>query len=115
MARAFAKVDTAGSMFMVAVAAVDKLKDTAEGMPPERAFDRMSGEALSVVNLVEMFDGRAQILKITVPASQIPDKLAPGAVVRPMGLIASPWGMAGMGGAVNVGLSYRAEGLELVK
>ncbi|NEA59405.1 hypothetical protein G3I60_35915 [Streptomyces sp. SID13666] len=115
MARAFAKVDTAGSLFMVAVVAVDKLKETAEGMPPERAFDRMSGEALSVVNLVETFEGRAQILKITVPESQLPKGMAPGSVVRPVGLVASPWGMPGMGGQVNVGLSYRAEGLELAK
>lgn len=46
------------------------------------ATDRTTGEVLKTVGLLEMRNGAADVLKVTVPASQIPDDLAVGTPVR---------------------------------
>jgi hypothetical protein len=68
----------------------------------------------NIVNLVESLDGRAQVIKVTIPESGVPEGLAPGSAVKPLGMIASPWANS-FGDQVNSGLSYRAEGLEVAK
>ncbi len=110
-----ARVQVEGSQWMVAVAPMPKMRQPDDGKgAPVQVFNSVTGEAMSVVSLVEMFEDRAQVIKITVPSSGIPEGLAAGALVVPVGLVCSPWANK-FGEQVNSGLSYRAEGLELPK
>ncbi|GGO86498.1 SCO3933 family regulatory protein [Wenjunlia tyrosinilytica] len=111
MAKPFARVDVSESLFMIATLPVPKVKNQETG---EVATDRATGAAMYIVNLLETSGGQAQVLKITVAEPGLPEGLAPGMTVRPVKLIASPWANV-FGDQVNSGLSYRAEGLELVK
>ncbi|WP_367125453.1 hypothetical protein [Streptomyces phytohabitans] len=100
-----------GSLFMVVTLPVPKVRNAETG---EIATDRETGETMHVVNLVETADGRAQVLKITIGESGLPDGLAPGMAVEPVTLIASPWANV-FGDQVNSGLSYRAKALKVVQ
>ncbi len=113
MATQMARVQVDGSLFMVAVPSTQKLRQNDDGSVSE-VFNSVTAEAVMVITLTEVFEGRAQVLKISVPASQVPESAVPGTVVRPVGLVCSPWGMPGFNGQVNTGLSYRAERIELV-
>lgn len=114
MANASARVQVDGSLYLVAVQQMPKMRQDGDG-PAAQVFNSVTGEAMAVISLTEVFEGRAQVIKITVPESQVPDGAVPGAVVRPVGLVCSPWGNAGFNGQVNTGLSYRAERIELLR
>ncbi|MBO8195591.1 hypothetical protein ITI46_28655 [Streptomyces oryzae] len=108
MAKPFVRVDVSASSYMVATLPVPKVRNQETG---ELYADQKTGEPLATVNLVETLDGRAQLIKVTIPESGAPEGLAPGAQVVPRGMIASPWANK-FGDQVNTGLAYRAEGLE---
>ena len=110
MARITVRPDLTGTTHMVAVPPTAKIRDMETG---EIATDR-EGTTLFTVQLMETFGLQAQIIKVTVPQTGLIDGLVPGAVVRPVGLVAAPWGNV-FGGQVSVGLSYRAESLELAQ
>ncbi|MFI1096312.1 hypothetical protein [Streptomyces sp. NPDC020917] len=107
-----ARVHVDGSLYLVAVSKAPKMRQDEKGNA-EQVFNSATGEAMSVISLTEVFEGRAQVIKISVPESQVPETAVPGTVVRPVGLVCSPWGMAGMGNQINTGLSYRAERIDL--
>ncbi|WP_042378815.1 SCO3933 family regulatory protein [Streptacidiphilus melanogenes] len=109
MARITVRPDLTGVTHIVAVPPTVKVKDMETG---EIAVDRDGKTRLFTVQLMETFGLQAQVIKVTVPETGLIDGLALGAIVRPVGLIASPWGNA-FGGQVTVGLAYRAESLEL--
>jgi hypothetical protein len=110
-----ARVQVEGSQWMVAVQAMPKMRQPDDGKGvPVQVFNSTTGEAMSVISLVEMFQDRAQVIKITVPTSGVPEGLTAGAQVVPVGLICSPWANK-FGEQVNSGLSYRAESVGLLK
>ncbi len=88
-----------------------KIKDPQTG---EIATDRDTGEQLYTVTVMLMEAERAEILKITVPKSGLPDGLKPGVAVRPVDLFATPWARV-TNGQLADGVAYRAAKLELVK
>ncbi|MEU5326316.1 SCO3933 family regulatory protein [Streptomyces parvus] len=88
-----------------------KIKNPETG---EIATDRDTGETLYTVTVMQMSEGRAEILKITVPGSGLPAGLAPGVMVRPVDLIATPWARIFNGG-LSDGVAYRVTRLELVQ
>ncbi|MEV6314272.1 hypothetical protein [Streptomyces sp. NPDC051776] len=114
MAKASVLVNTDLSTYMVVMPPVDKMQG-ADDAPKVRAFDRETAEVLSVITLAETFKDRAQVIKVTVPESQIPEAITPGMQVRPVEMIASVWANKGFGDQVNSGLSYRAKALELAQ
>jgi hypothetical protein len=107
MARITVRPDLTGVTHMVAVPPTPKIKDLETG---EIALDRDGKTRMFTVQLMELFGVSAQVIKVTVPETGLADAelMVPGAVVRPVGLIASPWGNA-FGGQVQVGLAYRAD------
>ncbi|WP_406189410.1 hypothetical protein OH791_19885 [Streptomyces anulatus] len=88
-----------------------KIKNPETG---EIATDRDTGETLYTVTVMQMSEGRAEILKITVPESGLPAGLAPGVMVRPVDLIATPWARI-FNGSLSDGVAYRVTRLELVQ
>ena len=60
-----------------------------------------------------MEEGRAEIMKITVAKSGLPDGLKPGVSVRPVDLFATPWARI-FNGQLSDGVAYRTASLELV-
>ncbi|MEU2821956.1 hypothetical protein ABZ763_06630 [Streptomyces bacillaris] len=88
-----------------------KIKNPETG---EIATDRDTGEVLHTVTVMQMSDGRAEILKITVPESGVPAGLLPGVMVRPVDLIATPWARI-FNGSLSDGVAYRVSRLELVQ
>ncbi len=113
MANAMARVQVDGSLFLVALPAAPKMRQSDDGSPAVQVFNSVTAEAMAVISLTEVSDGRAQVIKITVPESQVPQGAVPGTQVRPVGLVCSPWGTPGFNGQINTGLSYRAERIEL--
>ncbi|WP_181785456.1 hypothetical protein [Streptomyces phytophilus] len=103
------RVLTEGADYLAVSEPVKKVRDQATG---EVATDRVTGEELYTVNLVEMFDGAADVLKVTLRASKLPAGLALGVPVRPVNLIATPWARAFNDGVMD-GVAYRADTLEL--
>jgi len=95
---------------MTGTEAVLKIKDPQTG---EIATDRETGEHLYTVTVMLMEEGRAEILKITVPQSGVPEGLKPGLMVRPVDLFASPWARI-FNGSLSEGVAYRAARLEPV-
>ncbi|MFB0627546.1 hypothetical protein [Streptomyces sp. AB3(2024)] len=87
-----------------------KIKDQQTG---EVATDRETGESLYTVTVMLMEDGRAEIMKITVPQSGLVAGLKPGAMVRPVDLFATPWARI-FNGQLSDGIAYRAARLELI-
>lgn len=112
MANTMARVQVDGSLFMVAVPSTPKMRQGEDGTVTQ-VFNSVTAEAMAVISLTEVFEGRAQVIKVTVPASQVAEGAQTGALVRPVGLVCSPWGMPGIGGQVNTGLSFRADRIEL--
>lgn len=88
-----------------------KIKNPETG---EIATDRDTGETLYTVTVMQMSDGRAEILKITVPESGLPAGLTAGVMVRPVDLIATPWARI-FNGSLSDGVAYRVSRLELVQ
>ncbi|BBB00176.1 putative replication activator protein [Actinacidiphila reveromycinica] len=98
---------------VVCIAGTDptlKIKDQQTG---EVATDRETGASLYTVTVMLMQDGRAEVLKITVPETGLAAGLKPGVMVRPMELFATPW-VRIFNGQVSDGVAYRAARLELV-
>ncbi|WP_435885717.1 SCO3933 family regulatory protein [Streptomyces subrutilus] len=87
-----------------------KIKDQQTG---EVATDRETGDSLYTVTVMLMEDGRAEIMKITVPQPGLVAGLKPGAMVRPVDLFATPWARI-FNGQLSDGVAYRAARLELV-
>ncbi|MFE0858223.1 SCO3933 family regulatory protein [Streptomyces mutabilis] len=87
-----------------------KIKDQQTG---EVATDRETGQSLYTVTVMLMEDGRAEVLKITVPESGLAAGLKPGVMVRPVELFATPWARI-FNGQLSDGVAYRAARLELV-
>ncbi|OKI49090.1 SCO3933 family regulatory protein [Streptomyces sp. MJM1172] len=87
-----------------------KIKDQQTG---EIATDRETGESLYTVTVMLMEDGRAEVLKITVPQSGLTAGLKPGTMVRPVDLFATPWARI-FNGQLSDGVAYRAARLELI-
>jgi hypothetical protein len=87
-----------------------KIKDQQTG---EVATDRETGESLYTVTVMLMEDGRAEVLKITVPESGLAAGLKPGVMVRPVELFATPWARI-FNGQLSDGIAYRATRLELI-
>ncbi|MGW2366891.1 SCO3933 family regulatory protein [Streptomyces sp. NPDC001667] len=99
------------AVMMAGTLPAPKIKDPATG---EIATDRDSGESLYTVTVMLMEDGRADVMKITVPASGLPEGLQPGRALRPVDLVATPWARI-FNGSLSDGVAYRASSLELVQ
>ncbi|MFI7341800.1 hypothetical protein ACIBUY_28135 [Streptomyces sp. NPDC050085] len=97
--------------FLTGTAAVPKIKNPETG---EIAVDRETNETLYVLSVMQMEDGRAELLKITLPASGLPEGLMPGMAVRPVELVAIPWARV-FNGNLSDGIAYRVKRLELVQ
>lgn len=104
MARITIRPDLTGTTHMVAVPPVPKLADAATG---QIATDRETGASLYTVQLLETFEATAQLIKVTVPETGLDAGLVPGAIVRPVGLTATPWANL-FNGQVQSGVAYRA-------
>lgn len=107
MARITIRPDLTGTTHMVAVPAVPKFSDAATG---QVAIDRETGASLFTVQLLETFEATAQLIKVTVPETGLDAGLVPGAIVRPVGLTATPWANL-FNGQVQSGVAYRAASL----
>ncbi|MGI5469896.1 hypothetical protein [Streptomyces sp. CA-132043] len=97
------------SRFMVGIAPMPKVKDPETG---EIATDRETGKTLYTVTLFLTEEGRAEMLKLTVPQGGFPEDLAPGMQVEPVELFATPWARM-FNGQVSDGVAYRAAALKL--
>ncbi|WP_326597867.1 SCO3933 family regulatory protein [Streptomyces sp. NBC_01803] len=100
--------DISQSTFLLVTPAAPKIKDPQTG---EVATHRDTGETLYTVGVVEMLDGRADVLKITIPQSGLAEGLAQSAAVRPVRLVALPWARI-FNGQLSDGVAYRADALE---
>ncbi|MEV6212724.1 hypothetical protein [Kitasatospora sp. NPDC051914] len=107
MARITIRPDLTGTTHMVAVPPVPKFADAATG---QVATDRETGASLYTVQLLETFEATAQLIKVTVPETGLDAGLVPGAIVRPVGLTATPWANL-FNGQVQSGVAYRAASL----
>ena len=99
------------TMFIAGTAPIPKVKNPETG---ELATDRDTGETLHTLTVFLMEEGRAEQLKLTVPASGVPEGLQPGVPVRVVELFATPWARV-FNGQLSDGVAYRAAALELVK
>ncbi|MEU5214701.1 hypothetical protein AB0G79_00660 [Streptomyces sp. NPDC020807] len=97
--------------YITGTGAAPKIKNPETG---EIATDRDTGESLYTVTVMQMSDGRAEILKMTVPESGVPAGLVPGVMVRPVELIATPWARI-FNGSLSDGVAYRVSRLEMVQ
>ncbi|MGC0312365.1 hypothetical protein [Kitasatospora acidiphila] len=109
MARITIRPDLTGTAHMVATPPVPKLMDAATG---QVATDRESGATLYTVQLLETYSGTAQLIKVTVPEGGVDTSLTTGSIVRPVGLVATPWANL-FNGQVQHGVAYRAESLAI--
>ncbi|MFJ6620946.1 hypothetical protein ACIQOW_25640 [Kitasatospora sp. NPDC091335] len=107
MPRITIRPDLTGTSHLLATPAAVKMADAATG---QVATDRESGATLYTVQLLETYEGTAQLIKVTVPESEALLALTPGSMVRPVGLIATPWANL-FNGQVSSGVAYRAEAL----
>ncbi|WAL96539.1 hypothetical protein [Streptomyces sp. Je 1-369] len=78
----------------------------------QESKDRDTGERLFHVTVMLMEDGRAEMMRITVPESGLPNGLQIGSVVRPVDLFATPWARINNGN-LSDGVAYRAKSLDL--
>ncbi|MFE7129753.1 hypothetical protein ACFVIM_02735 [Streptomyces sp. NPDC057638] len=104
-------MDITASSFMVVTPSAPKIKNQETG---EIATHRETGETLHTISVVEMADGRADVLKLTIRATGVPEGLAPGTPVRPVGLVAIPWARL-FNGQLSDGVAYRADALKPAK
>ncbi|MFC8831422.1 hypothetical protein ACFT9I_39495 [Streptomyces sp. NPDC057137] len=86
--------------------------ETPNRSPSTLAEGRRSPERYSPTVML-MEDGRAEVLKITVPETGLAAGLKPGVMVRPVELFATPWARI-FNGQLSDGVAYRAALLELV-
>lgn len=108
MAKQTVRVDINASEYRLVMPVIPKVRDEQTG---EIAKDRQTGEAMYIAHLAETSEGRAQLVKVTIPETGQAEGLKPGDLVRPVELTASPWANV-FGDQVNSGLAYRAKGLE---
>ncbi|MFE5868309.1 hypothetical protein ACFQ6V_06575 [Streptomyces roseifaciens] len=99
------------AVLMAGTMPAPKIKDPETG---EIATDRDTGESLYTVTAMLMEDGRADIMKITVPQSGLPEGLVPGSPLRPVDLFATPWARV-FNGSLSDGVAYRAAALEMLQ
>lgn len=112
MASVFIRVATDGATCLVVTAPVVKLRNPETG---EIAKHRETGQPLFAISLVETVDGRAQVLKVTVPEAGLPKNITVGQAVRPLNLTATPWARLFNTDQLSEGVLYRADALEAVK
>ncbi|MFJ9466431.1 MULTISPECIES: SCO3933 family regulatory protein [Streptomyces] len=103
-------VRTDGTTYSVATPSSPKIKDIRTG---EVATHRETGETLHTVQVLATVDGTADLIKVTVPQSKIPQELTIGTQVRPVNLTANPWVRHDSGNCGD-GVTYRADALEPV-
>ncbi|MFF7330478.1 hypothetical protein [Streptomyces sp. NPDC008150] len=98
------KIDLSSATVFVATAPVPKLKDQKTG---ERAVDFETGAGLSTVGLLIADDGEANLYKVTVPETGLPDGLTVGVPVTVVGLKARDWENT-FNGKPGHGIAFRA-------
>lgn len=76
--------------------------------------DRDTKARLFTVTLMLMEEGRAEIMKVTVPETGLPNGLRPGSLVLPVELFATPWARI-FNGNLSDGVAYRALRLDLAQ
>ncbi|WP_233521979.1 hypothetical protein [Streptomyces triticagri] len=76
--------------------------------------DRDTNAPLYTIQLMLMEAGRAELLKVTVPETGLPNGLKPGVVVKPLGLVATPWARI-FNGNLSQGVAFRTPALTLVQ
>ncbi|MHA5050042.1 SCO3933 family regulatory protein [Streptomyces sp. SD15] len=106
------RVRTEGAVYLVITPPAPKVRNTETG---EIAKHRESGQLLFTVSLAETADGRAQILKLTVPENGLSKNLTVGQPVTPVNLTATPWARMFTADQLSEGVVYRADALEAVK
>ncbi len=80
----------------------------------EPQLDRDTKARLFTVQLMLMQAGRAELLKITVPESGLPNGLKPGVSVKPVDLVATPWARI-FNGNLSQGIAFRSSALVLIQ
>jgi hypothetical protein len=93
------KVDITGSRFTVG--AEPKPKNDMEG---RQRTDRMTGTPLFVTQLVKIDEEGAEVVAVTTPGAP---KVAQGAEVRPVSLVAIPWQQG-----QRSGVAFKADAIE---
>ncbi|MGW7004981.1 hypothetical protein ACWGCW_19785 [Streptomyces sp. NPDC054933] len=101
-------VETHDKDYMYVIPAEPKIN----GQTGEPATDYTTGEVLAVVSLLQTSPGKAEVLKIAVANSGVPDGLTVGTYVRPVGLVATPWARVNNNGQLAEGIAYRATAIE---
>ncbi len=105
------RVRTEGAVYLVITPPAPKTRPET-GEPVKH---RESGQTLFTVSLAETVEGRAQILKVTVPENGLPKNLTVGQPVTPVNLTATPWARIFHAEQVSEGVVYRADTLETAK
>lgn len=99
-------VDTTAAATMLG-AVRQKVKDRQTG---EIAVDRETGAPLLVADVMFVFDGRAEMIAVTVPETGIAKGVVPGAVIVLTGLVATPWEST-FNGQARHGIAFRANAI----
>ncbi|MFK0171140.1 hypothetical protein ACIQU5_20290 [Streptomyces sp. NPDC090306] len=99
------KIDLSSATVFVATAPVPKLVSKETG---ERAVDRETGAGLSTVGLLIADEGEANLYKVTVPETGVPDNLVVGVPVTVVGLKARDWENTFSNGKSGHGIAFRA-------
>ncbi|MEU2432936.1 hypothetical protein ABZ611_26185 [Streptomyces sp. NPDC007861] len=106
------RVRTDGAVYLTVTPPAPKLRNPETG---EIAKHRETGQPLFTVSLVETYEGRAQVLKVTIPENGLPKNLTVGQAVIPVNLTATPWARLFTADQLSEGVVYRADVLEPVK
>jgi hypothetical protein len=106
------RVKTEGAVYLTVTPPAPKVRNPETG---EIAKHRESGQRLFTVSVVETYEGRAQVLKLTVPENGLPKNLTVGLQVTPVNLTATPWARLFTADQLSEGVMYRADALEAVK
>lgn len=106
------RVRTDGVLYLVITPPTVKLRSPETG---EIAKQRDTGQTLYVIQLAESVEGRAHLLKVTIPENGLPKNLATGQSVTPLNLTATPWARLFTPDQLSEGVVYRADALEVLK
>lgn len=102
-------VATRNKVYMLALLTEPKIN----GQTGEPATDYTTGELLLLVSVLQTSEGKAEVVKMAVPESGVPEGLAVGTYVRPVGLVATPWARVNNNGQLAEGIAYRATAIEV--
>ncbi|MCW1095209.1 hypothetical protein OJ963_14840 [Streptomyces sp. RS2] len=98
------KIDLSTAVVFVATAPEPKMANKQTG---ERAIDRETGAAMSIVGLLVSDEGEGNLYQVTIPETGYPEGLAPGMPVRVVGLKARDWENE-FNGKKKHGIAFRA-------